>query len=105
MSNVPIQKTIKEALSHLGWHNATTEEIIALHNNGTWELVPLQQDKSTVGCLWVYIVKIGPKGNIDQLKAHLVAKGYTEIFDLDYSDTFSPVAKIAFVDFLFLLLP
>ncbi|RVW41504.1 Retrovirus-related Pol polyprotein from transposon RE2 [Vitis vinifera] len=34
---------------------------------------------------------------VDRLKAHLVAKGYTQIYGCDYGDTFSPVAKIASV--------
>lgn len=47
-------------------------------------------------CRRVYTVKIGHDGKIDRLKAHLVAKGYTHIFGLDYGDT-SLVAKIAYV--------
>ena len=54
-----------------------TEEMDALSSNGTWELVVLPPGKSPVGCHWVYIVKVGPDGKIDRLKAHLVAKGYT----------------------------
>ena len=73
------------------------DEISALHKSGTWELVSLPTGKSTVGCRWIYAVKIGPDGQVDRLKVHLVAKGYTQIFGLDYSDTFAPVSKIAFV--------
>ena len=100
VSAVSIPKTVREVLNHPGWCNVMVEEMTALHNNGTWELVSLPPDKSTVGCRWVYTVKVGPDGKIDRLKARLVAKGYTQIFGLDYSDTFSPVAKIASVRLL-----
>ncbi|RVW40309.1 Retrovirus-related Pol polyprotein from transposon RE1 [Vitis vinifera] len=58
-----------------GWRQAMVDEMVALHSNGTWDLVfyPL---------------------------ARLVAKGYTQVYGSDYGDTFSPVAKIASVRLL-----
>ena len=76
------------------------KEIDALYSNDTWELVVLPLDKSLVGCRWVYTVKVGPNGQIDLLKACLVAKGYTQQYGSNYYDTFPPVVKIASVRLL-----
>ena len=73
------------------------KETTVLHSNGTWQLVLLLRDKSSVGCCRVYTMKAGLDGKFDCLKAFFVAKSYTQIFGLDYSETFSLVAKITFI--------
>ena len=66
----------------------------ALLKNGTWEVVTLPKDKSTVGCKWVFTVKVKADGNVERYKARLVAKGFTQTHGIDYQETFAPVAKI-----------
>ena len=100
LSSVSTPKSTSEALSHPGWKHAMAEEMDALDSNDTWELVALPPGKSSVGCRWVYIVKVRPDGKINRFKAHLVAKGYTQQYGSDYYDTFSPVTKIAYVRLL-----
>lgn len=103
-SSVSAPKIIGEAMSHFGWRQAMIAEMTALHSNATWELVSLSPGKSTVGCRWIYTVKVGPDGQIDRLKARLVTKGYTQIFSLDYTDTFSLVEKMFSVRLIHLFL-
>ena len=64
------------------------DEMAALHLTDAWDLVVLPFGKFPVGCRWVYTVKVGPYGQVDRLKAQLVAKGYTLIYGSDYGDTF-----------------
>jgi hypothetical protein len=52
-------------LSHLGWYDAMLEEIKALDDNHTQELVDLPPSKKAVGCKWVFTVKVNPDGSIE----------------------------------------
>ena len=68
--------------------------MMALEANQTWDIESLLNGKQFIGCKWVFIVKVNPNDSITQLKACLVAKGYTQTYGVEYSKTFSPVAKI-----------
>ena len=50
--------------------------------------------KKAIGCRWVFRVKVNLDRSIARLKAYLVAKGYAQIYGVDYSDTFSSVSKL-----------
>src|SRR3954471_9874990 len=43
----------------------------------------------------MYTVKQTPKGKVDKYKTRLVAKGYHQTYNIDYDETFSPVANIS----------
>jgi hypothetical protein len=61
-----------------------TNEIKALEKNQTWDLVILPQNKSAIGCKWVYKVKFQADGSVERYKARLVAKGYTQQEGIDF---------------------
>lgn len=94
LSGVQIPKNIQEALEDSQWRQAVMEEMSALEQMGTWELVQKPKGKVPVGCKWVFTVKYRSDGSIERYKARLVAKGFTQTYGIDYQETFAPVAKL-----------
>jgi hypothetical protein len=60
------------------------EELDALQRSGTWDLVPLPEGKSVIGCRWVYKVQTRSDGTVGKgVAARQLAE--TETIDLrDY---------------------
>ena len=74
LDSFSLPNTVCEALSHSG--SAMVDEMQALDENGTWDLVPLPIGKKAIGCRWLFAVKFNLDGSVARLKARLVAKGY-----------------------------
>jgi len=55
-----------------------------LKHNQTWIITDLPQDKTTIGCNWVFIIKYNADGKIERHKVRLVAKGYIQLEGVDY---------------------
>ena len=74
--------------------DAMNEELRMIEKNQTWELVDMPEHKKPIGVKWVYRTKLNADGTINKHKARLVVKGYAQIFGVDFSETFAPVARL-----------
>ncbi|GBN55312.1 Retrovirus-related Pol polyprotein from transposon TNT 1-94 [Araneus ventricosus] len=88
--------SLKEALNGPNseeWLEVMRTEYNALLNNQVWILVKRPKDRNIIVSKWVLCRKYNTDGSIALRKALLVAKGFAQIPDVDYQETFAPVAR------------
>jgi Reverse transcriptase (RNA-dependent DNA polymerase) len=91
-------KTLTQAQSRSDWpkwQEAMDCEIATLNKALTWTSVPQPAGKNIVSSKRVFCIKRKADRSIEKYKAHLVAQGFMQKLDMDYFDTFSPVAKLS----------
>ena len=76
-------QTYLEASTDPLWQIVMKEELDTLTKNHTWDLVTLPPGQSVVGCKQIYKIKIHFDGSIERYKACLVAKGFTQEYEID----------------------
>ena len=95
---VPLPMTYEEAINDpiYGpyWKEAVKIELNALLANGTFEEARKPNDHNIVTAKWVFTVKYAPDGSIERYKARLVARGFSQVYGLDYTETFAPTLRI-----------
>jgi hypothetical protein len=84
----------EDAQMNPAWQEAMKEEIHMIEKNHTWELVDRPADKNIIGVKWIFRTKLNADSSINKFKARLVVKGYAQVYGVDYSDTFAPVARM-----------
>lgn len=95
LSVVSIPNYVQEVIGDPKLKTTMNEEMTSLQKkNKTWKLVDLPLKKKSVGCRWIYNVKYKADVTIEYHKVRLVAKGYSQTYRIDYTETFAPIAKI-----------
>ncbi|MCO5583401.1 hypothetical protein L7F22_037312 [Adiantum nelumboides] len=74
------------------WEHAMKRELSSIAKYKTWELIPLPKGRKALPCKRVYKKKIA--SNVENYKAHLVAKGFKQEYGKDFQEIFSPVVKM-----------
>ncbi|KAI0992649.1 hypothetical protein K3495_g15536, partial [Podosphaera aphanis] len=98
-SEINIPSTYEQAVSDpeygILWQKAIDEELSSLVMNNTWreEIPPL--GVNLVSTKWVFTVKYKLDGTFDRFKARLVARGFTQQYGVDYTETFAPTVQMA----------
>ena len=64
----------------------------SLEDARTWDVVECPDGMNIIGCKWVFKIKCTATGKINKYKAHLIAKGYSQVQGVDYDETYVPVA-------------
>ncbi|CAI7849922.1 unnamed protein product, partial [Closterium sp. NIES-54] len=85
--------TLKEALESSDaeeWKKAIESELKSIEENGTWELVELQEGRKAITSKWS---KSNTDGKIERYKSRLMVKGYQQKEKVDCKELFALVVK------------
>ena len=76
------------------WEQAVATEVQNLLSHKVFEWVAKPVDKRLIDSNWAWKIKTNDQGQISKFKARLVARGFRQVYGIDYVDTMAPVGKL-----------
>jgi hypothetical protein len=90
--DLAVPRTYTEAMKHPEtWLPSMQKEMAKMAENEVWELVRPPPGANIVESKWHYAPKFDSEGEISSYKSRLVVKGFTQVYGVDYFETFASV--------------
>ena len=93
---MPVPRSVYDARNSsyaAQWFSAMEREMYSHRERGTWQLTPFPPGAKVVGSTWVFAIKRDQSGQIVKFKARLCARGFSQTYGVDFTETFAPVAR------------
>lgn len=87
------KEVISDPIYSRRWKETIKEEIQNLEDHHTWEYNRLPHGRKAVWFKWVFKVKYHLDGTVAWYKAKLVVQGFSQIYRIDFNETFSPTVR------------
>nr|GEX11236.1 zinc finger, CCHC-type [Tanacetum cinerariifolium] len=106
----PSQRSLKDGTGNFGGSmvservtkekETVNDEMDSIMGNNTWVLTDLPPGCRPLGCKWIFKRKLKVDGTIKKFKARLVIQRFKQKSEIDYFDTYAPVARISTIRLL-----
>jgi len=83
------------------WLEAERKEIDSINKKKVLQPAKRSHGKKLLKTKWVYKINYGAKGEISSYKVRLVACGYSQVFSVDFDETYCPVIRLTSMRLLF----
>nr|GFB52022.1 retrovirus-related Pol polyprotein from transposon TNT 1-94 [Tanacetum cinerariifolium] len=87
-------KNIKEAMVDSAWIESMQEELHQFDRLDVWELVDRPLCTNVINLKWLWKNKRDEENTVIRNKSRLVAKGYAQKEEVDFEESFAPVARL-----------
>lgn len=86
-------QSYSEAAANEHWKQAMEAEMMMILKNNTWSLVDKPKNRKVIGVTWIFRTKLNFDASINKFKDRLVVKGFSQVYRVDFLETFAPVAR------------
>ncbi|GJS49017.1 retrovirus-related pol polyprotein from transposon TNT 1-94 [Tanacetum coccineum] len=94
-SNITIEpKNIKEAMLDHSWIESMQDELNQFNRLDVWELVEFPICINIIAIKWIWKNNTNAENMVIRNKSRLVAKGYGQEEEIDFEESFAPVARL-----------
>jgi len=97
-NGIPVPKNYKAAVRGEFaeyWKQGIAAEIKNLTDHEVFKWVPAPPGRHLIDSNWAWKVKSNDNGQATQFKCRLVARGFRQIYGVDFLDTMSPVGRLS----------